>query len=59
MPKRELTDEEELIMDSIRDGIQALPILLEQGAESAKNQLHARKVSPEDNEKDGQGEPAE
>ena len=55
--RRASADEEQLVIDSIRDGIQALPILLEEGAERAKNQLHARKVAPDESEEAGQGEP--
>lgn len=39
-------DEEQLIVDSIRDGLEALPVLLEQGAERAKTRLHTRNNAP-------------
>lgn len=49
--KRASTEEEALIIDSIRDALEALPVMLDQGAEKAKTQLHSRKP-PTDNADD-------
>jgi PTH1 family peptidyl-tRNA hydrolase len=38
--------EEALILEAIRDAAAALPVILELGAERAKNQLHGRKAAP-------------
>ena len=41
--KRAHADEEQLILDSISEGVAIIPVMLELGAERAKNRLHARK----------------
>jgi peptidyl-tRNA hydrolase, PTH1 family len=38
--------DEERILEGVRDGLEALPILLEAGAERAQNRLHTRKGEP-------------
>ena len=39
--RRASSEEEQLIMDSIRDALDVLPVLIESGAELARNRLHA------------------
>lgn len=41
--RRASSDEERLILASIRDGLETLPILLAHGAERAKTHLHSRR----------------
>jgi PTH1 family peptidyl-tRNA hydrolase len=41
--KRAAGDEEELLLENLREAADALPVLLEHGAERAKNRLHTRK----------------
>ena len=48
--KRASTKEEELIINAIRDALEVLPLMLEKGADIAKNQLHARKEDAVDND---------
>jgi peptidyl-tRNA hydrolase len=43
--KRASADEEELILESIREGVAIVPVIIEQGAERAKNRLHTRKAA--------------
>ena len=38
--------EEEQILGAIADAARALPVILERGAERAKNELHSRKIAP-------------
>src|SRR5688572_10248281 len=45
--KRAAGDEEELLLANLREAVDTLPVLLEHGAERAKNRLHTRK--PETN----------
>lgn len=44
--KRASAAEEQLIMDALREAADVLPIMLEHGAERAKNKLHTRKAPP-------------
>ena len=46
MLRRAASDDEDLIMDSIRDALDVLPVLIESGAELAKNRLHAPRPDP-------------
>lgn len=39
-------EEEDEIMGAIGDAVRALPVILERGAEHAKNALHSRKTTP-------------
>ena len=41
--KRAGGDEEDLLLENLRRAVDALPVLLEHGAERAKNRLHTRK----------------
>jgi peptidyl-tRNA hydrolase, PTH1 family len=41
--RRASADEEQLIIESIKDGLETLPILLTHGAERAKTHLHSRR----------------
>ena len=42
--KRASGDEEDLLLENLRRAVDALPVLLEHGAERAKNLLHTRKT---------------
>ena len=44
--ERASKDDEEQILAAIRAAIEALPVVLEHGAERAKNKLHAHKAAP-------------
>jgi len=44
--KRANADEEQQILDSIREAAAIIPVMLELGAERAKNKLHTRKGEP-------------
>ena len=48
--KRAGRDEEEAILDSVAAAVAAVPVMLELGAERAKNQLHSRKSRRQDSE---------
>lgn len=54
--RRAASDDEELIMDSIRAALDALPVLIESGAELAKNRLHAPRPEPDGEADDGGGD---
>jgi PTH1 family peptidyl-tRNA hydrolase len=41
--KRAGGDEEDLLLENLREAVDTLPVLLEHGAERAKNRLHTRK----------------
>lgn len=41
--KRAAGDEEDLLLDNLREAVETLPVLLEHGAERAKNRLNRRK----------------
>ena len=43
MLKRASGDEEDLLLENLREAVETLPVLLEHGAERAKNRLHTRK----------------
>lgn len=51
-------DEDE-ILDAINAAIDALPVLIEQGSERAKTQLHSRGMEPRTYKKDGSNKPTE
>jgi PTH1 family peptidyl-tRNA hydrolase len=44
--ERASADEDETIREALREAANALPVLLEQGAERARNRLHSRKPKP-------------
>ena len=48
--ERASADEEQLILDTVADALEMLPVFIEQGADQAMNQLHSRK--PNDPESD-------
>ena len=57
--RRATGDEEQLIIDSIRDALHVLPVLIESGAQIARNRLHAPRPDPNgEEEADGGGDPA-
>jgi PTH1 family peptidyl-tRNA hydrolase len=41
--RRAAADEEQLILDGVRDALDALPVLLDEGADAAKQKLHTSK----------------
>ena len=47
MLKRAGGDEEAALRDKLREAADLLPVMLEQGAERAKNRLHTRKPETE------------
>lgn len=55
--RRASSDDEQLIIDSIHDSLEVLPVFIESGAELARNRLHAPRpdTSGEDEADDGGG----
>jgi len=49
--RRPPAEELELILEAVTAGIEALPVLIEQGAERAKTQLHSRGSEPQPHRK--------
>jgi peptidyl-tRNA hydrolase, PTH1 family len=46
--ERAPADEEQLILDTIADAVEMLPVFIEQGADQAMNRLHSRKPNDPD-----------
>ena len=54
--RRASSDEEQLILDTIADAVEVLPVLIESGAQIARNRLHAPRPEPHgEAEADGNG----